>query len=279
MQKFLVGPGIGGAAISLGAVKYLVRTCGEGLDPVWEYMNTHPDEKVDESNGEVGFVSKDLFSPLLTEWWRLYRMGHHSDRELAFEDIADEAEISFLYGEYNSIRDSLIPFVERLKGQYDVLDMENGDTPLRIVEVPDGYFCGVVDDPETGCEVVEEYPRIWHARYDGEYRCLAELKKFCWRDASDTSWLEEDKVYELGHARVAFHGDYGVAQCHVVDRNDSYLFLRKNEYHHAVGDRPKVVFEVRDEHESRLPFTNAFRDIGEVETYARLVALLTYRNW
>ena len=38
MQKFLVGTNIGGAAISFGAVKYLIRKCGEGLDPLWQAL-------------------------------------------------------------------------------------------------------------------------------------------------------------------------------------------------------------------------------------------------
>lgn len=275
MQKFLVGPDVGGAAISFGAAKYLVQQCGEGIDPLWQDINEHPDWKISESHGEVGFVEKSVFSPLLTAWWKYYSGSKTCDKEFTFDDnVTDSSEISFLYGESRDMRTVLIPYIERLDGNFYVFDHENNGTPLRIVEVPDGYFCGVMEDPETGCECVEEYPRMWHARYDDEYRVLAEIRKFCYRDAENTVWFEDGKVYELEHAKIVLSGDSGVALCNAGDRGEFYLFLTKNTYYRATDDRPRVVFEVVDEHESRFGLPEPFKPAKRIDSFVALIAKL-----
>lgn len=274
MQKFLVGPNVGGAAITFGAVKYLIRKCGEGLDPLWQAMNENPGWPILESHGEVGFVEQDLFSPLLTAWWKYFKGSKTTTEEFLFDgNVRDNSEIGFLYGESSDLRGILIPFIERLEGNFAEFDKANNDTQLRVVEVPDGFFCGVSEDPETGCEVVEEYPKMWHARYDSEYRILAEIKKFCYRDASTTDWFEDGKVYQLADSlKIVLSGNYGVALCKTDERGWYYLFLAKNTYYRTVGDRPKVVFEIVDEHEAKFGLLETFKEAAKVDAYVALIA-------
>lgn len=138
MQKFLVCPAVGGAAITFAAVKYLVKNYGEGIDPIFEVLNRNPDG-ISDSHGQVGFVEQDLYSPLLTEWWRLFKSRHTSaSKEFTFaENVTDSSELPFLWGDYAGIRNMLIPFIERMEGHYVMFDKLNNDTPLRVVEVPD----------------------------------------------------------------------------------------------------------------------------------------------
>jgi hypothetical protein len=281
MQKFLVCPAIGGAAISFAAVKYLIRECGDGIDPLYRYMNDHPGEHVSESGGKVGFPGEGLYSPLLTEWWRLFssrRITH--GQELTFDDlVSDTTTLSFLWGEVARIRDMLVPFIERLDGHYAMFDIMNDKTPLRIVEVPDGYYCGVTEDSETGCEFVEEYPRIWHARSDDEYMAIAAVKRFVAHDASKGDWYQELKVYDLSTGgcgiRLVLSGKYGAARCVNGEGETKYLFLTRNEYYRATEDHPeKTIFEINDLAETRFTNSDPFVDADRVSAYARLVGLL-----
>lgn len=280
MQKFLVCPAIGGAAITFEAVKYLVKNYGEGIDPIFEVLNRNPDG-ISDSHGQVGFVEQDLYSPLLTEWWRLFKSRHTSaSKEFTFaENVTDSSELPFLWGDYAGIRNMLIPFIERMEGHYVMFDKLNNDTPLRVVEVPDGYYCGISEDPETGCEFVEEYPRLWHARSDDEYKFIALVKRFVAHDASTHDWYVDDKVYDIstvgGVVTIVLSGKYGAARCKNDDGEVKYLFLRKNEYYKATGEHPeRVIFEINDLIESRFSLNDPFKDADAVLAYARLVTLL-----
>lgn len=281
MQKFLVCPAVGGAAISFAAVKYLIRECGDGIDPLYRYMNDHPGEHVSESGGKVGFPGEGLYSPLLTEWWRLFssrRITH--GQELTFDDlVSDTTTLSFLWGEVARIRDMLVPFIERLDGHYAMFDIMNDKTPLRIVEVPDGYHCGVTEDPETGCEFVEEYPKIWHARDDDDYAFIAAVKKFCAHDASKHDWYNEHEVYDLrtdrGTVSLVLSGKYGVARCTNAEAEVKYMFIRKNEYYRPTDDHPeKAIFEICNLVQNRFSVQPVLVDAEQVLEYARLTALL-----
>ena len=280
MQKFLVGPSVGGASITFGAVRYLIRTVGEGLDPLWQYMNEHPsDNAISESNGSVGYVDKDLFSPLMSAWWKHFKSHRHipDGREFDFDtNISDDSELAFLWGEHAEMRKMLIPFIERLEGEFAEFDRLNGKTPLRVVEVPDGYYCIVADDYETGCEYVEEISRTWGAMHDDEYRAVAAVRKFVAHDASKHDWYEEDKVYSLGGSiLLVLSGKYGAARCTIGDGNTRYLFLRKNEYYCATEEHPeKTTFEINNIPSSKFALDEPFVDGDRALAYAKLVGLL-----
>ena len=277
MQKFLVCPAIGGAAITFGAAKFLVRHCGEGIDPAWQYMNENPGLRVTESHGQVGYVGRDIYSPLLTEWWRLFRMSRaKASGSFTFGDnVCDKSELTFLWGDYAGIRDMLLPFVERLDGDYATFDQLNNNTPLRIVEVPDGYYCGISEDPETGCEFVEEHSMIWHARFDEEYAAIAKVRRFCAHDASTADWYEDGHVYDLDGVSLVLSGVYGAARLSTREDGAKYMFLKRNEYYRATPEHPwKCAFEINDLHESKFRLSRTFTDAGDAVAYARLVTLL-----
>lgn len=276
MQKFLIGTGIGGAALSFGALCYLIKHYGKDLDPIYQAMNDNPLRKiVANSDGEVGFPG-ECYSPLLTAWWKHYRERHNSAKDFDFEtNVSPQSELSYLNGESGKLRDMVIPFIERLDGEYAEFDDANNDTPMRIIEVPDGYFCGILEDPETGIECVEEYPQTWCAMSDPEYRCLSAIRKFVHRDAEDDSWYQDDKVYDIGGGvRIAFHENVALAYCTDMEGEDKYVFLRKNEYYIATEDHPKVVFEVQGIQRTKLIFNTVFHDASDFEGYACLVPLL-----
>lgn len=279
MQKFLIGTGIGGAALSFGALCYLIKTCGEGLDPIYRVLSRNPalqNQILATKDGVVGFLG-DCYSPLLTAWWKHYRDMHHSEKDFKFEgNVFPESEISFLHGDAGELRDMAIPFIERLEGVYAEFDEANNGTPMRVVEVPDGYFCGIMEDPETGIECVEEYPQTWQSMSDEEYRCLAAIRKFAGREADDGSWYKDDTVYEIGRdVRIAFHGNVALAYCSDMgDDEPKYVFLRKNEYYIATKDHPKVVFEVQGIQRSKLIFNTVFHDASDFEGYAYLMQIV-----
>jgi hypothetical protein len=243
-------------------------------------MNDNPLRKiVANSDGEVGFPG-ECYSPLLTAWWKHYRERHNSVKDFDFEtNVSPQSELSYLNGESGKLRDMVIPFIERLDGEYAEFDDANNDTPMRIVEVPDGYFCGILEDSETGIECVEEYPQTWCAMSDPEYRCLAAIRKFVHRDAEDDSWYQDDKVYDIGGGvRIAFHENVALAYCTDMGDEDKYVFLRKSEYYIATEDHPRVVFEVQGLQRTKLIFNTVFHDASDFEGYACLVPLLKIKR-
>ena len=280
MQKFLVCPVPGGASLTFAAVKYLIKTCGEGIDPLFQYMNEHPGEHVAESDGQIGYPGEGLYSPLLTEWWKQFKRRRADAAGLTFAGlVSDNSTLSFLWAEAADIRKMLVPFVERLEGRYAMLDLMNNNVPLRVVDVPDGFCCGVTEDSETGCEFVEEYPRLWHARSDDEYKFIAQVKKFITRDASKQDWYEEGKVYDIGtvdgKVMLVLSGKYGAARCVNGEGDVKYLFLKKNEYYRATEEHPeRVIFEINNLVESRFTPNYTFVDAKEAVAYAKLVVLL-----
>jgi hypothetical protein len=267
MQKFLIGPDICGASVSFGALCYLIRTVGDGLDLLHSYMKEHPDEPLGESSGKVGYPALNLYSPLLTQWFEMME-------DVQFSDVRPDTSLHCLYGAKDAIRDSLLPFVERLEGDYTGLDAANNGSQLRIVEVPDGYFCGVTSDSDTGSESVQEYSNVWNAMDDREYRALNEVRKFCNGGQAEGKWPESGVIHELGSAKLAVDGDLAVAR--IINRHGKpeYMFLSKNHYYCARNGRPAVLFEVEGMANHRVCSHTVFRD-NSVETYARLVLALS----
>ena len=277
MQKFLVCQAVGGASVTFGALAFLIKDYGDGLDPTHMAMNECPG-KVTESDGRIGYPARGVFSPLLTKWWTCYSEQYarlHDGERLEFGAVKDDSCIRLRMANASEIRDMLVPYVERMRGHYAMLDELNGGTPLRVVEVPDGYLCTVLEDPETGCEYVEELRRVWNTRSDDEYRFIANVQGFIARDASKHDWYEEDTLYDLstvrGRVGLVISGKYGVARCETDEGNVTYLFIRRNEYYRATPDHPeKVMFEIVGLNQCALVTENPFKDAEEVLAYAKL---------
>ena len=271
MQKFVVGPGIGGASISWGAAKYLVQM--NKSDPVY---GAKPDEigcsPINEKEGDVGVLEKDLFSPLLSAWWHKYVERFPETRFVELDDAAD-----LFLGTWSGspVRELLVPYLDCLNGDYARLDTLNGGVELRIAEVPEGYQCGVIEDPDTGCEVVEEYPRIWHALPDDEYRFVRLVRNFCSSAERDPGeFARQDFVYEISGLKIALHGDYGMAKCRMNDGGCSYLLLKKNTYYCATEDHGKECYEILGDRENKFSLPRLFRGDEEMKAYFSLLKLL-----
>lgn len=96
--------------------------------------------------------------------------------EYEFENDGGESLPSISYCS-DSFRNLLIPFIEKLNGDFSELDHINDGNLLRIVEVPYGHACYISSDSETGYESVEECHETWHAPKDENLKCRIALEK------------------------------------------------------------------------------------------------------
>ena len=279
MQKFVVSPSIGGASITWAAVKYLARLIGgDNDDTPLDLAFEIKDEELGEAHGTIGNLDKDIFSPLLTVWWSFYK-EYHKDAEFAQLNEDDSVYLGCYYS--GDLRKKLLPFIEVLGGDYRMLDSLNDGCELRVIEVPDGYQCGVTGDPETGCEVVEEYPRIWVTMKDDEYRFLRTVRDVCDKISKERAWegkegpvVAYDWTDAMGfHTKVAVDGVYGVAKC-MKDGNVSYLYLKKNTYYTATDDHGKECYEIVGDKENKFRFNVVFHEGDEVRAYFSLIKAL-----
>ena len=276
MQKFVVSPSIGGASITWAAVKYLVKLVDDNDMPLDAGCSLDIGELA-ESRGEVGYPEEGTFSPLLSAWWTCYKDSH---KDAEFDKLADDDSVYMGCFYSKSLRAKLLPFIETLAGDYDTLDSLNDGCELRVVEVPDGYQCGVVEDPESGCEVVEEFPQIWVAMKDDEYRFLRAVREVCETASINRTWEKETPsiVYDWTdrkgyHTKVAINGEYGMAKC-VKGDSVSYLFLKKNTYYTATADHGKECYEIVGDKENKFRLPVIFHGEERVKAYFALAKLL-----
>lgn len=276
MQKFIVSPSIGGPHLTWNAVKFLSRLNnmeGVPFDAAYELK----DNELSESNGEVGCPETNTYSPLLSMWWSYYR-DRHKDEVFCGLNGDESVYLGVMYAK--PLRDRLVPMLEELGGDYSKLDSLNCGCELRLVEVPDGYHCGVVEDPETGCEVVEEYPRIWVPMKDDEYRFVRIVRELCHKASVKRKWncnatcLVYDRTTGDGYSvKIATHKDYGVAKC-TKDGEVSYLFLKKNTYYTATDDHGQECYEIVGDKENKFRLPVLFHSGNEVKTYCELITFI-----
>jgi hypothetical protein len=278
MQKFVVGPGIGGAALSWGAAKYLTQM--HKPDPLYgtdlaklACSTASGNDCGIEIAGEDGVIVGVKCSPLLTAWWNEF---HSRFPDVPFDGLKDSDEVYMGAWHGNPLRELLVPYLEDLMGSYSRLDSLNNGTELRIAEVPEGYHCGVREDPESGCEVVEEYPRFWHALPDEEYRYVRLVRNFC-DSASENpeEFAVQDFVYEVAGLKIALHGDYGMAKCKKSDGEFMYLLLKKNTYYNSsTAEHGKECYDILGDRESKFSLPRLFRGDEEMKAYFSLLKLL-----
>ena len=276
MQKFVVSPSIGGASLTWGAVKFLSRLTNSE-DVPYDAAYELKDSELSESNGEVGCPETSTYSPLLSMWWSYYHDRHKDD---SFCGLQGDDSVYLGCSYAKPLRDMLAPFLEELGGDYSKLDSLNDGCELRIVEAPDGYHCGVVEDPETGCEVVEEYPRIWVAMKDDEYRFIRIVREVCREASEKRKWncnatcLVYDWTTGDGYSvKIATHKEYAVAKC-TKDGEVSYLFLKKNTYYKKTDDHGQECYEIVGDKENKFRLPVLFHPGNEVKAYCELIAFI-----
>ncbi len=259
MQKFIIGPGIGGAYVTWRGVKALVFEHGEGLDPLYGYGT---EDLLYESHGQV--CIHDRFSPLLTEWFKLF---HETDPDTALENIEPDDSINLGYCTEH-IREMLLPFIESLEGDYEQFDQENDGNELRIVEVPDGYDCRVYQEDETGCESVQECSKMWLAPKDDVWKDILSVRKFCKQFEKEPA--REGYVYTYKDVQIAFMDGYGIAQ----RKNGEVMFLKKNTYYRATDDHGTVCYDIEGDRPNKFSEHKIIRRPEEMKAYFELMHLI-----
>jgi hypothetical protein len=259
MQKFVIGPGIGGAYVTWRGVKALVFEHGEGLDPLYGYGT---EDLLYESHGQV--CIHDKFSPLLTEWFKLF---HETDPDTALENIEPDDSINLGYCTEH-IREMLLPFIESLEGDYEQFDKENDGNELRIVEVPDGYDCRVSKEDETGCESVQECGKMWLAPKDDVWKDILSVRKFCKQFEQEPA--KEGYVYTYKDVQIAFMDGYGIAQ----RKNGEVMFLKKNTYYRATDDHGTVCYDIEGDRPNKFSEPKITRSPEEMKAYFELLHLI-----
>lgn len=262
MQKFVIGPGIGGASLTWGAAKYLAFKGGLGIDPLYG---------MDPAGLHMGYYLVGIMenkSTLLSMWWQKF---HERDTDAVFEKLEDDDYVSIDTTD-TEFRELLLPYLEALHGKYEELDTANKGDQLRYVEVPDGYCCGVYSDGETGCETVQEHVRMWPVPRDDEFRDILSVRKFC-EEAEmfpETCSIQDLYIYGAGAVVLAFKGKYGMAR----RGNGDVMFLKKNTYYRATDDHGKDCFEIVDDKPNKFSLPHVCHSNEEIRAYAELLKFL-----
>ena len=241
MQKFVVSPSIAGAHITLGAAKFLAQNyIGSAADMVligaWRdnYQYLHPDENLDK-----------------------------------LEDDA-ELRIDTYSGGGKEFRNTLLPYLEELEGDYEKLDQLNDGCKLRIVEVPDGIQCSIMADSDTGCEDVIEHRWCFSAPRDDVYKDIVHVRKLCKTIEDGTTLVKDMTKYNFREVTIAFKGNYGA----VRRSNGDFMFLRKNTYFDAIDSNGVARIEIIGDMPTKFNTQKVIHEAEEISAYAELVTLL-----
>lgn len=238
MKKFLVGNSIGGAQITKQAWDYLVYNISKNFD--------QEDYK----------MKSQIYSCI----WDDYYMKHGSN------DRVDGEYVRFhpwLEGA-DYFRETLLHLVEELQYDYTKLDELNDGHDLRIITVPDdGLEYQITEDPEYGAEYVTQVHRNHVVKDDWYERAKYLIKDFC------NTHDDLDKityVVELDKVRLAFEGNYAMAQCKDSENNTEYFLLKKVEYYRETDEHPKISYDILNEPNTKTYFGGgAYNDIFKEE--------------
>ena len=261
MQKFVIGPCIGGASLPWGAAKYLAFNAGN-IDAL---VGKNP---ADLTEGYFLVGIGNLKSGILSSWWEHY---HEGNTKAKFNELDDDDYV-IIDTTDTEFRELLLPYLEALQGKYEELDKANRGDQLRYVEVPDGYCCGIYSDGETGCETVQEHVRMWPAPRDDEFRDILSVRKFC-EEAEmfpETHPIQDLYIYGAGAAVLAFKGNYGMAR----RGNGDVMFLKKHTYFRATDDHGKECFEIVGDKPSKFSVQDVCHSNEEIRAYAELLKFL-----
>lgn len=190
-----------------------------------------------------------------------------------FENDASELVkyITYCSDEFRSL---LIPFIEKLNGDFSELDHINDGNLLRIVEVPYGHVCHISADSDTGYESVEEFHETWHAPKDENLKCKIALEKMLdgYKYDKEHCFIEsEDKSIQC-----VFTEQYGLAKTPV-----GYCPLKQYTYY--AGPREKDKAEPKYEpvlnHVNTFPFHYEVLPTIPAEEFVTYMELYRKLEW
>lgn len=210
MKRFLIGTSIGGAQITKRAWDYLVGNQEEKYSDIW---NKYFSMCFGGKNDDDDFIRFNFYSPDALEF-----------------------------------REIVLRLVEDLNYDYTELDKLNGDSLLRIVEVPnDGHEYCVREDGETGSEYVSPVHRIympaqdWYMRAKYLIRVInCEISKFELNDGVID-------VFTLSGIKVVRDNKYAIAQCKDDTGSDVFFLMQKREYYAGNDEHPKISYDILNE--------------------------------
>lgn len=289
MQRFLIGPSIGGAKLTKAAVEYIIRY-ERGLHRSITFemaidVNNH-DEKFENvyANYTDSNEGRYVYEPLYTEWWRIYRHYHEN---VKFEDVPSDAMIDLPTMGVSEIRDLIMMYL--VKSPYgstiskelaSELDKLNNGYELRIVEVPDGYQCIIMDDQEYGTEAVHECTKMWNADQDNDGFSKQQIKEFAYYESqSNGKSVFPDTIIVNGATTVgdpivykdliiAKKGDRAVVYSKL---NGKLAFLKRNKYYCETAGHPIEWFEIVGDELNKFQLHQIFHDFETIHEYYSLI--------
>ncbi|MCQ2210207.1 MAG: hypothetical protein MJZ34_07945 [Paludibacteraceae bacterium] len=242
MKKFLVANSIGGAKITKGAWDYLV--------------SNHLFQTGDYPSGET-----------YASIWNKYfeTLGGYKDEEeeyIRFNPYMNGSD---------TFRQIILNLVEELHFDYKELDELNDGHDLRIIEVPeDGLIYHITEDPECGAEYISQVHKTYVVNDDWYMRSKYHIKQFC-RTHEDLDKI--DYVIELDTARLAFDGDFAMAQCKDEEDKIHYFILKKVEYYKENDEHAKISYDIVNEDNTSNYYGGIYRDMidsNAMESYCKL---------
>ncbi len=267
MQRFLVGPCIGGATLTKAAIEFIIKK-----NSVAKIVSFD-----DDGYGNVYVAYEDpnrltQCDGLYTEWYQHYCKFYNNT---PLKDIEPNKSINLPLN--SDLRDLVVMYM--VSQNYDSLlprdyveelDRLNDGNPLRIVEVPDGYHCHISCDDEFGHEYVQEFSRIWGADDDSESFTEQQIKRFSriYEEGFRIKTLDQFGVGEYMDLLIAIKGDRAVVYSKL---SKHFAFLKKNTYYTATNDHPKVWFEIIGNMNQKYQTTPMFFTVESVNEYYDLV--------
>lgn len=267
MQRFLVGPGMGGAKLTKAAIEFIIK----------KNSVSQIDSFSDDGYGNVfvSYVNPERMptcDALYTEWYKHYCSVHQAIpldqiKPNKLIDLPIHSDIRDLVIMYmvNSLYDSLLP-----REYIEELDQLNNGYELRIIEVPDGYHCHIVNDMECGYESVEEFSRMWVVGHDSESFTKQQIKRFAkiYADGFRIKNLDQFGVGEFMDLLIVVQDNRAVVFSKL---SKQFAFLKKTTYHTANNDHPKEWFEIIGDINFKYQTVPLFFDVESVQEYYDLV--------
>lgn len=190
-----------------------------------------------------------------------------------FENDASELATCITYCS-DEFRSLLIPFIEKLNGDFSELDHINDGNLLRIVEVPYGHACHISSDSDTGYESVEECHDTWHAPKDENLKCRLALEKMLdgYKYDKEHSFIES----EDNSIQCVFTEMYGLAKTPV-----GYCPLKQYTYYAGPRaiDKPEPKYEPVLNHVNASPFHHEVLPTIPVDEFVAYMELYRKLEW
>lgn len=258
MKKFLVGNCIGGAQITKKAWDYLVANSTKDLDQ-------------EDYRKEC-----ETYSCIWNDYIQKNGTKDEDEEYVRFHPWLNGA---------TEFRQVVLNLVEELHYDYTKLDELNDGHELRIITISDdGFEYQISEDPECGVEYVTQVHRSYCVKDDWYERAKYLIKDFC------NTHEDLDKInyiIELDKVRLAFEGDYAMAQCkstveldktrlaisddydiaksNIPKAKNVYFLLKKNEYYRDTDEHPKISYDILNEPNTSNYFGGMYRDTFKEE--------------